>query len=65
MSILSAEFDIDVAKRVWSDEGREEGREEGKEKERIEIAKNMIADGEPNEKIIRYTGLTREEVEGL
>jgi hypothetical protein len=57
VSILSAEFDIDVAKRVWSDEGREE--------ERIEIARNMITDGEPVEKIIRYTGLTREEVEGL
>jgi hypothetical protein len=31
----------------------------------LEIAKNMIADGEPIDKILRYTGLTREEIEGL
>ena len=29
------------------------------------IARSMIADGEPPDKIIRYTGLTREEIEGL
>ena len=34
-------------------------------KRTIEIARNMMADGEPIEKITRYTGLTREEVEGL
>ena len=32
---------------------------------KFEIAKNMIADSEPIEKIERYTGLTRDEVEGL
>jgi predicted transposase/invertase (TIGR01784 family) len=31
----------------------------------FEIAKNMMADGEPTEKIVRYTGLSREEVENL
>ena len=31
----------------------------------VEIARNMMADGEPVEKITRYTGLTREEVETL
>jgi len=31
----------------------------------IEIACNMIADGEPIEKIVRYTGLTQESVENL
>jgi predicted transposase/invertase (TIGR01784 family) len=34
-------------------------------KEKAEIARNMIADGEPIEKIVRYTGLTHQEVEGL
>ncbi len=29
----------------------------------IEIAKNMIADGEPIEKIIKYTNLTQNEIE--
>jgi len=32
---------------------------------KIEIAKNMIADNEPIEKIIKYTGLTLEEIESL
>ena len=31
----------------------------------IEIARNMIADGEPIEKIVRYTGLTKESIENL
>jgi hypothetical protein len=30
-----------------------------------QVAINMIADGEPMEKIIRYTGLTYEAVDGL
>jgi len=38
---------------------RREGREEG----RKETARNMMANGEPVDKIIRYTGLTREEIE--
>ena len=31
----------------------------------FEIAKNMMADGEPIDRIVKYTGLTREEIEGL
>ena len=31
----------------------------------IEIARNMMADGEPIEKIVRYTGLTKEGIESL
>ncbi len=31
----------------------------------IEIARNMMADGEPMEKIVRYTGLTKESIENL
>jgi predicted transposase YdaD len=40
---------------------KREGREEGK----LEIARNMKADREPIEKIMRYTNLTRAEVENL
>jgi len=36
----------------------------GRAKER-EIAKNMPADGEPIERIMRYTNLTHEEAENL
>lgn len=32
---------------------------------KIGIARNMIADGEPIEKIVRYTGLTKESIEKL
>ena len=39
--------------------------QKGKQKEKIEIAQNMITDGEPIEKIIRYTGLTKESIENL
>lgn len=43
------------------DEGKAEGKAEGKE----EIARQMKLDGEPLEKIIRYTGLSGEAVEKL
>jgi predicted transposase/invertase (TIGR01784 family) len=50
-------------------EGREKGLSEGREKglseAKIELAKNMKSDGEPIEKIIRYTGLTRAVIENL
>ena len=57
VSILTAEFDIEVAKRVYADERVED--------ERLQIARNMIADGDSTEKIMRCTGLSREEVESL
>lgn len=34
-----------------------------KQEQSIEIARNMMADGEPVSKIMRYTGLTLEELE--
>lgn len=41
-------------------------KEADKVKERnIEIARNMATDGEPIEKIVRYTGLTKECIENL
>ncbi len=41
--------------------GMKKAKDEGKK----EVARNMKADGEPMEKIMRYTGLTKEEIEGL
>ena len=41
--------------------GREEGRAEG----RVEIAREMILDGVPVDKITQYTGLSVEEVNAL
>lgn len=40
----------------------EEGREEGKIEERFEIAKEMLKDNEPIEKIIKYSKLSKEEI---
>ena len=65
VSILSAEFDIDVARRVWSDEGREEGREEGELAKALAIASKMLKRNRSIDEIMEDTGLTREEVEGL
>ncbi|MEO1516577.1 MAG: hypothetical protein AAFV95_16240 [Bacteroidota bacterium] len=43
------------------DTSKEEGRQEGK----IEVAREMKKNGEPIEKIMVYTGLTKEEIELL
>ncbi|MDO4284982.1 MAG: Rpn family recombination-promoting nuclease/putative transposase [Eubacteriales bacterium] len=57
--------------RAWEkemmirEEGKEEGREEGSEKARRKIAWNMRKEGEPVEKIIRYTQLTEKDVMDL
>ena len=40
----------------------EEGREEGKKEERINLAKEMLKDKEPIEKIMKYTKLSKEEI---
>ena len=36
--------------------------EEGREEERIEIAKEMLKDGEPIEKIVKYSKLSEDEI---
>ena len=46
-------------------EGLEEGRAEGRAEEKLEIAKNMKADGQPLDLIAKFTGLTIEEIEKL
>ncbi len=39
--------------------------DEGKTEGKAEIARQMKSDGEPVEKIIRYTGLSKEEIEKI
>ena len=46
-------------------EVREEGIEEGRESRNIEIAKMMISEKEPIEKIMAYTGLSEKEIQSL
>ncbi|MEF2228693.1 MAG: hypothetical protein V3581_01430 [Candidatus Cardinium sp.] len=45
--------------------GQEKGKLEGKEEGKLEIAKYMIQSGEPLEKIVRFTGLSRSRIQDL
>ena len=47
------------------EEGLKEGREEGLKKGKIQIAKEMKVDGFAIEKIIKYTGLSKSDIEEL
>jgi len=46
-------------------QGKIEGKIEGKEERNVEIALEMIKDGETNEKIKKYTGLNNEKINEL
>jgi hypothetical protein len=54
-----------AGKKEGIKEGKKEGIKEGKREEQIKIAKEMIKENENIEKIIKYTGLTKEEIEKL
>lgn len=54
-----------LGRREGHEEGLAEGREKGLAEGRAETAKMMLEDGEPISKIMRYTGLTEEEIEKL
>ncbi len=56
---------MESAKKEARREGLREGLQEGKRKEKMEIARMMKSEGEPIEKIIRFTGLTIEQLEKL
>ena len=46
-------------------EGRAEGRAEGRTETVTKAVKNMLKYGEKEEKIIRYTGITKQEMEEI
>ena len=46
-------------------EGKAEGLEEGAKAKEIEIAQIMLKTKEPLEKIVKYTGLSKEEINNL
>ncbi len=48
-----------------AEKGREEGIEKGLLAGKREMAKNMLLEGEAMEKIIKYTGLGKDEVNTL
>lgn len=54
---------INTEGKIKYAEGREDGRAEGMEKRNIEIARNMLGNGESIDKIMLYTGLSKEDIE--
>ncbi|MDR3165692.1 MAG: Rpn family recombination-promoting nuclease/putative transposase [Synergistaceae bacterium] len=56
---------IATAEDRGEERGIQIGEQRGEQRKAFAMARNMIAEGEPIEKITRYTGLTREEAENL
>ena len=64
---------VDTAKREGKQEGlaegieigRAEGIEEGMSQRSLDIARNMLADGVDINQIMKYSGLTQEQIEKL
>jgi len=73
LSMLFTEFNLDDAIAVARKESREEGLEEGLEKgiekghfnEKLEIARNLLAEGSTPEFVRKITGLDMETIENL
>lgn len=62
-------FEEEYAKQIAREEGREEGRkearEEGEKQKAKETARKMLEDNVPIENIVKYTGLSEEEIKAL
>ncbi|MDR1701618.1 MAG: hypothetical protein LBR56_02450 [Sporomusaceae bacterium] len=56
-------YQSDLESNLATAEARGEVR--GRAEQKIDIARNMILNGEPAEKITSYTGLTRTEIDKL
>ena len=63
--MLTTEWNLEDAKSVWYEEGREEGWEAGLETGKLEIARNLLAKGSSLEFTQKITGLSIEEIEKL
>ncbi|MGI6783629.1 MAG: hypothetical protein ACOX5A_05320 [Aminivibrio sp.] len=47
------------------EKSRKEGIKEGERKKALFMTSKMLSEGEPHEKILNYTGITRKELEKL
>ena len=56
---------VDTAKRQGIAEGMEKGMELGMNQKALDIARNMLADGVDINLIMKYSGLTQEQIEKL
>jgi predicted transposase YdaD len=65
-AVKKFKMSIDEIRRMhYTGVGKVEGRAEGKEENRMETAIEMLKDGEPLEKIEKYSKLSREQIEKL
>lgn len=65
IEFLSAEEDAKKVHNTLMNNAKEEGLAEGIEQNKITIAKNMLKDNIPIDTIIKYTTLTKDEIESL
>lgn len=56
---------IEKSEAKGRNEGISIGGARGRNESRIETASRMLADGMPEDKVIKYSGLSKEEVEKL
>ena len=61
MAIMDYNTDMSVSR----EEGREEGRTAGREEMATGMALSMLRDSKPIDEIIKYTGLTEEQIQEL
>ena len=57
--MLTADFDLSEAVKVWREEGLEEGLQKGLERGRKEVARSMLAKGFALDVIMECTGLDK------
>jgi len=65
IDLLAAKSDLKEERIKGKAEGLAEGEAKGKAEEKIAIAKEMLADGMPIDKIAKFTGLTTAEIKAL
>ena len=63
-TMLLTDWNLEDAKKVWYEDGREEGLEVGR-KEKLEIARNALAKGLTAELVHEITGLDIETIKSL
>jgi len=63
--MLYTEWNLDYAIAVAREEGQEEGMEKGRATEKLEIARNILAEGVTPEFIQKVTGLDIETIKNL
>ena len=65
LNMLYTEWNLDDAIAVAREEGKEDGIEEGRANEKLEIARNLLAEGAAFEFIQKITGLDMETIKNL